>query len=94
MKTGILTCRIQKIGQENLLNLNKSINNQVSAFVFTYKNHMYSGVIDKGATILAVTRSLKAWKWPVCQDELFYEWEDTGGISSQRLSKQAFFQYS
>jgi hypothetical protein len=34
-----------------------------------------------------MTKSLKAWKWPVKKDVLFYEWKDViGAISPQKIN--------
>jgi hypothetical protein len=67
-----------------------------------YDIKMYESVTenftDKGVTISAIVRSLKAWKWPAHKGELFYEWEDINGVieppQRSKTEQMRIFQYS
>ena len=65
--------------------------------IIQYVGYLYPDVIESynesGASISAMAKSLKSWKWPSTKDELFYEWKDIiGGIDPPKLlNKRVFF---
>lgn len=76
----------------------KTVVRQVGAFVaFLYDDHLYPGVLENiqtdGAVISAMQRSVKAWRWPEKEDQLFYEWKDiVGSINPpHKINKRGFF---
>lgn len=76
----------------------KPISRQVGAFVVVmYENELYPGIIvsynDDGASISAMQKALKSWKWPEKKDELFYDWTQiVGGINPpKKINKRGFF---
>lgn len=65
--------------------------------IFSYEGQLYPGKItevnDNGAVITAMEKSLKSWRWPQKEDQLFYPWDDIiGAIDPPKLiSKRGLF---
>jgi hypothetical protein len=76
----------------------KDVKREKGSFVVVrYDEKLYPGLLvdfdDTGATVDAMAKSLKSWKWPEKKDINFYEWENVlGGIDPPKLiSKRGFF---
>lgn len=76
----------------------KDVKREKESFVVVkYDERLYPGLIidfdEKGATVDAMAKSLKSWKWPQKKDINFYEWENVlGSIDPPKIiSRRGFF---
>ncbi|CAB3251132.1 unnamed protein product [Arctia plantaginis] len=75
----------------------KDVRREKESFVVVkYDEKLYPGLIidfdEKGATVDAMTKSLKSWKWPQKKDINLYEWENVlGSIDPPKvISRRGF----
>ncbi|KAF5273671.1 hypothetical protein FQA39_LY07361 [Lamprigera yunnana] len=65
--------------------------------VVNYEGTFYLGkitkILDEGAVISTMQKSLKSWKWPTHEDAISYSWDEViGGIdATQQISKRVFY---
>lgn len=65
--------------------------------VFKYEGEYFpgkiTGISNEGATISAMQKSLKSWKWPTPKDEMVYDFDDiVGSIQPPKMiSRRGFF---
>ncbi|CAB3241731.1 unnamed protein product [Arctia plantaginis] len=75
----------------------KDVRREKESFVVVkYDEKLYPGLIidfdEKGATVDAMTKSLKSWKWPQKKDINLYEWENVlGSIDPPKIISRLGF---
>lgn len=68
---------------KDLLSLQEVVKEIGEHVLFQYEGEIFPGKIitfdDNGATLSAMVKSLKNWKWPDKPDTLYYQWDDIIG---------------
>ncbi|KAF5289647.1 hypothetical protein FQA39_LY15005 [Lamprigera yunnana] len=65
--------------------------------VVNYEGTFYPGkitkILDEGAVISTMQKSLKSWKWPTHEDAISYSWDEVigGKDAPQQISKRGFY---